>query len=106
MQQRGMVTVELAMASLGLAAVLAAGVGATSGVLAWAQCQVTANEVARQAARGDAAGVARARADAPPGAAVTVTAVGGATVVEVTVVAEVGPLSLPLTATARVLEEG
>ena len=70
--QRGMVTAELAFASLGAAA---AGV-----VLAWVltlvallvRCHDTAAEVARQEARADRSAVAQAIADRPSGAEVSI----------------------------------
>lgn len=71
--QRGMVTAELAFASIGaaLACVLLAWVLALVGLLL--RCQATAVEVARQEARGDRPAVARAIAGRPAGARVVVT---------------------------------
>lgn len=102
---RGMVTVELALASVLLAAVLAGCVLAAGAMFRLAQCQLTANEVARQQARGDAAGVARAREDAPAGARIELRREAGVVVVTVELEARIGPAEVPLTATARVIEE-
>lgn len=79
--ERGMVTVELALVSLlvGGALVLAGWVLAQ--LVAFDLCQVTANEVARQAARGDDAAMARALADRPADAEVTLADGGGAVAV-------------------------
>jgi hypothetical protein len=66
--ERGMVTAELAMASLGVAVIVVA-VGWVVGVLGLlVQCQGTAGEVARQLARGDTEAAARAEHTAPSGA--------------------------------------
>lgn len=101
-----MVTVELALASLLVAAVIAGCVAMAGAVFRFGACQLTANEVARQHARGDRAAVAVATADAPAGASVSVRSEGGVTVVEVRLDAVVGPATVPLVATARVVEEG
>ena len=100
-----MVTVETAFATLFLAVVLAGVLLVGGAALVQGQCQATANEVARQAARGDAAAVARASADAPAGASVTTRRTGGAVVVEVRWEAPLGPVTWPLSASAQVLEE-
>jgi len=78
-----MVTVELALVSGLVAAALGFGLWVLAQLVAYDLCQVTAHEVARQAARGDAAAVARARADRPAGATVSVTDAEGATTVVV-----------------------
>jgi len=72
-RQRGMVTAELAFASIGaaLAAVALAWLLAVLALLV--RCQDTAAEVARQEARGDRSAVAKAIADRPDGARVTVS---------------------------------
>jgi hypothetical protein len=71
--QRGMVTAELAFASIGaaLACVLLAWVLALVGLLL--RCQATAVEVARQEARGDREAVARVLAERPAGARVAIS---------------------------------
>ena len=79
---RGMVTVETAFATLFLAGALALAILVGGAAFVLGQCQVTANEVARQSARGDAAAVARATADAPAGAQVVNRREGGASVVD------------------------
>lgn len=104
--ERGMATVELAFASLAIALVtLVVGWFVMAlGVLG--HCQTTANEVARQRARGDAAAVALVMAQAPAGASVKQAVRGG--VVEVVVETEVrfgSWLALPVAARAHVLEE-
>lgn len=103
--QRGMVTVETAFAALFVAGALALAIVVAGAAFVLGQCQVTANEVARQAARGDAAAVARASADAPSGAEVASRREGGAVVVEVTWRFTLGSVSWPLVARAQVLEE-
>ena len=100
-----MVTVETAFALLVLAVVLAGVLLVGGAAFVLGQCQVTANEVARQAARGDAAAVARATADAPTDAVVTHRTEGGAVVVEVRWEAPLGVTTWPLVASATVLEE-
>lgn len=105
--ERGMVTAELAAGTLAVVMVTV--------LLAWCLHLVTrqllledtAAEVARQAARGDRAAVATARADAPPRTLVTVREEAGAILVRAEQ-AGGGPGSLPgvvLTAEARVLTE-
>lgn len=105
-QERGMATAELAMASLLVAAVVALAAWVVLALFQLGQCQATANEVARQEARGDAAAVARASADAPPGARVSRAREGGVVVVRVELVSRLGSVaSVPLRAEARVLLE-
>ncbi len=104
--ERGMVTVELAGVS-----VLVAGLVALCGwfgvqLLLLDRCQIVASQVARQAARSDAAAVQRASAEAPPGASVQVSDAGGAT----TVVVRFAPVLLgvavgSMEAKATVLDE-
>ena len=103
-----MVTAELAFASMGaaLACVLLAWVLAVVGLLL--RCQQTAVEVARQEARGDRVAVARAIADRPSGARVTVGRDGG--LVEVQVKLAARPWAdwlptVPLVADAAVQQE-
>lgn len=104
-REHGMVTVEVAAASLALAAVALFCVAVFGAVFQLGMCQVTANEVARQQARGDAAAVARASADAPVGARVEIGREGGATVVSVSLDAGVLAWRVPLVARARVIDE-
>ena len=100
-----MVTVETAFATLFLAGVLALALLVGGAAFVLGQCQVTANEVARQAARGDAAAMARATADAPTGAVVDTRRESGELVVEVRWEAPLGFTTWPLVARARVLAE-
>ncbi len=103
--ERGMVTAELAAVTVVVAAVLAGLLVVVGTVFQLAQCQVVANEVARQLARGDAPAARRAEAEAPPGARVRTRHESGAVVVEVTLQAPFGGFTLPLQAGATVLEE-
>lgn len=100
-----MVTVELAFASLLGAAVLVIAIGVVVSGFRLAQCQVTANEVARQMARGDAQAVAAASADRPEGSLVTTATDDGVSTASVTCDAAVGPLRVPLEAHAEVVTE-
>lgn len=106
--QRGMVTAELAFASLGAAigCVAMAWVLAVLGLAI--RCQDTAAEVARQEARGDQDAVSRAIADAPAGARVEVRSARG--MVQVRVEASARPFAgwlppLGVGAQASVLRE-
>ncbi|MFT4108929.1 TadE family type IV pilus minor pilin [Propionicimonas sp.] len=106
--QRGMVTAELAFASLGaaLAAVLVAWALTLVGLLV--RCQDTAAEIARQEARADHSAVARALEDRPDGARVLVRRNGAQVVVRVQLTARpwAGWLpAVPLEASAAVVEE-
>ncbi|MBK8462015.1 MAG: hypothetical protein IPL36_02810 [Nigerium sp.] len=96
---------ETGFAALFLA--LAAGLAITvaGALFVLGQCQVAANEVARQLARGDAAAVARASADVPSEAVVTAEREGGVAVVTVRWTARLGGIEWPLEAQARVQEE-
>lgn len=107
-RDRGMVTVELAVGLLTLAVVTLIGAFAVAAVVVQTRCGDTASAVARQLARGDAAGADRARATAPVGAVVHVTRSSGT--VSVTVEAtrylgRLGPLRLSSRAEAA-LEPG
>lgn len=104
-QERGMVTVELAAASLLLAAVLAGVIAMVVGTFRLAECQVTANEIARQEARGDAEAVASATDDRPAGSTVTVNLVEGTVVVRAQCDATLGRIRVPMEVTARVVQE-
>lgn len=106
--QRGMVTVELAFAAIGAAAgcVLLAWVLTLVGLLV--RCQDTAAEVARQEARSDRSASAKAVADRPEGARVTVRQDGEQVSVRVDLDARPWASWLPvvpLTASASVLRE-
>lgn len=106
--QRGMVTAELAVATLaGLAVLLLLSWGVYLMVMQ-IRCIDTAAEVARQAARADDAAVARATRDAPAGARVRITRSAALVRVEVRLVAR--PLAtnlaaVPLQAAAEVVPE-
>ena len=67
MADRGAVTVEAAFASVGLVALLAVLVSAIGVVLVQVQCVDAAGAIARQAARGDATGVAQTESHLPKG---------------------------------------
>ena len=84
--ERGAVTVEAAFASLGLVALLAVLVSAIGVVLVQVQCVDAAAAIARQAARGDANGVAEAKSHLPKGGQLVVRTT--ATTVTVRVEAE------------------
>ena len=105
MRERGMVVVETAFAVMILAAVASLMIAVAGVMFLQTQCLVTANEVARQAARGDQAAVERARSDAPRGASVSTRDESGAIVSGVDLSVRVGPLAWPLRAEARVLVE-
>jgi hypothetical protein len=103
-----MVTAELAVSILAALAVLTMLCWAIFLVVMQMRCVDTAGEVARQAARGDQAAVARAKANAPRGASVQVTSRGVVTSVRVSVQAR--PLAswlvtVPLHADAEVVSE-
>lgn len=100
-----MVTVETAFATLFLAGVAVLAVSVAGALFGLGQCQVVANEVARQAARGDTAAVARASGDAPDGAEVSSRREAGTVVVEVRCPARIGPALWPMVARSTVLEE-
>lgn len=85
-RERGAVTVEAAFASLGLVALLAVLVSAIGVVLVQVQCVDAAAAIARQAARGDANGVAEAKSHLPKGGQLVVRTT--ATTVTVRVEAE------------------
>jgi hypothetical protein len=65
MTDRGAVTVEAAFASVGLVGLLALLVSAIGVVLVQVQCVDAAGSIARQAARGDMAGVTQAESHLP-----------------------------------------
>lgn len=80
---RGMVTAELALGVLAAAMLLVALCWGLAIAVLQVRCMDTAAQTARQAARGDHAAVARARADAPAGSEVRIRTVGDDVVVEV-----------------------
>lgn len=90
-EERGLVTVELALSTVAVVIILVAACWALLLVTVQLRCIDTASAVARQAARGDRAGVAAAEAASPAGADVTIRA--DASVVRVTVRATVRPLA-------------
>ena len=105
---RGMVTAELAVSTLAALALLT--------MLSWGiflivmQMRIidTAGEVARQAARGDKAGIARAERDAPVGAVVRVNTSSSVTRVQVRLSARPFAdwlVAVPLDAEAEVVPE-
>lgn len=106
--QRGMVTAELAVATLAaLATMLLLSWGVYLMVMQ-VRCVDTAAEVARQAARGDDAGVSRAKREAPAGTRVHISRTDSLVRVEVRVLAR--PLAstlvaVPLHAEAEVVPE-
>lgn len=91
---RGMVTSEIAVGILGVlvASVLIATVVASLSLRA--QCQATASEIARHAARGDDAAVAAVKAELPDHVAVTISEDGDLVVVTVRAPVRVGSLTL------------
>ena len=103
-----MVTAELAVATLAALALLTMLCWGIYLVVLQMRIIDTAGEVARQAARGDSAGVQRAKRDAPAGAQVRVSAGRQVTTVEVRLTAR--PLArwlvaVPLQARAEVVPE-
>ncbi len=97
--QRGMVTAEMAVASLLLAFIAGAMTGLFGLGITQIRCTDSAAEIARQAARGDVVAVERVSRQVPAGAVVTTDRAEGA-MVSVTVSAVVRPVpGLPLTAT-------
>ena len=89
-RESGMITVELAAALPVLALLMLAGLSAVRVVDARERCLDAAREVARAAARGDDAAVARAGAVAPGGARISIAR--GADEVTATVSLVVHPL--------------
>lgn len=100
-----MVTVEIAAASILLAGVVAAAIAVVVAGFRVAECQVTANEVARQYARGDAAAVEAAVRDRPEGTTVRMDTDDGVAAVRVTCDAQVGLVDVPLDVSAQVVTE-
>ena len=103
-----MVTAELAVAILAALALLGMMLWGISLVVIELRCVDTATAVARQAARGDAAGVRMARAAAPAGASVSTSSRAGVVTVAVRVRARPivpGLPTVPLGAQAQVAKE-
>ena len=105
---RGMVTAELAVTTLSAFTLLVMMCWGISLVVLQLRCIDTAAAVARQTARGDEAGVAHARSQAPAGAKVSVRQ--GRSLVTVTVRLTARPLAdwlvaVPLQARAQVVPE-
>ena len=105
---RGMVTAELAVTTLAAFTLLIMMCWGISLVVVQLRCIDTAAAVARQTARGDQAGVARARGNAPRGAKVVIQQRPGLITVTVRVAAR--PLAdwlvtVPLQARAQVVPE-
>lgn len=103
-----MVTAELAVATLAVLAVMTMLCWGIYLVVMQMRIIDTAGEVARQAARGDRAGVARAEHDAPAGARVTVSSGTAVTSVRVRLTARpfaTWLVSVPLHANADVVPE-
>lgn len=107
-RDRGMVTAELAVATLAALVIMLLLSWGIYLMVVQVRCIDTAAEVARQAARGDDAAVARARREAPAGAQVRIARSEGLVRVDVSVVAK--PLTdqlvgVPLRARAEVVPE-
>lgn len=104
---RGMVTVELALALISLSFATVAGMWLVWVLGQQLRCVDTAGEVARQLARGDAPAAERAAAGRPAGAQITTRKEDGDAVVEVRLTAR--PFTtlpgVPLQAEARVVLE-
>jgi hypothetical protein len=105
---RGMVTAELAVTTLAACAVLTMMCWGIYLVVTQVRCVDVAAAVARQAARGDAAAVAKAKAGAPPNATIVIDK--GPSLVTVTVRVKARPLghwlvAVPLEARALVIPE-
>lgn len=107
-RDRGMVTAELAVATLAALVIMLLLSWGIYLMVVQVRCIDTAAEVARQAARGDDAAVARAGREAPAGARVRIARSEGLVRVDVSVVAK--PLTdqlvgVPLRARAEVVPE-
>lgn len=105
---RGMVTAELAVATLAAFALLIMMCSGVYLVITQVRCGDAAAAVARQVARGDTSAVAKARASAPEGATVRIQRTPN--LVTVTVAVTARPLAkfltgVPLTAQADVIPE-
>ena len=106
--QRGMVTAEIAFASIGMALATVALAWVLAVLALLVRCQNTAAEVARQEARADRSAVAEAIADRPDGAKVLVSSHGNRVRVEVHLDARPWATwlpTIPLSASATVIRE-
>ena len=106
--RRGMVTAELAVTTLGAFVVLTMMCWGIYLVVTQLRCVDAAAAVARQAARGDAGAVAKAKAGAPSGSTIIIDK--GSTLVTVAVRVTARPLgrwlvAVPLEAHAQVVPE-
>ncbi len=105
---RGMVTAELAVATLAATAMMIMLCWGIYLVVMQVRCIDVATEVARQAARGDAAAVRRAEREAPTGSVVSIDRGRSMTVVDVRLSARpfaAWLVAVPLRATAEVVPE-
>lgn len=89
-KQRGMVTVEFAVALIVVALVACGAAFVVQLVVVQARCGDTAAAVARQIARGDDQAAAKAKATAPKGASVTIVRSGNTVDVRVAVSEKMG----------------
>lgn len=108
LRERGMVTAELAVATLAMLALLTLMCWGIYLLVMQIRIIDTAGEVARQSARGDKEAVSRARREAPAGARVQIKVSGGTARVEVQVMARPlakGLVAVPLRAKAEVVTE-
>lgn len=103
--ERGMVTVELAVASLGATVVLMLLAGVLHVVVLQMRLGDVAAETARQAARDDAVAVERARRGAPDGTVVTIDERAGQVHVRAELPAPIPVGELTLSADAWVVAE-
>lgn len=106
--QRGMVTAEMAVATLAALTIMIMLCWGIFVVVLQLRCVDTAAEVARQAARDDHESVRRAERDAPVGSKISIATRGGATTVEVQLDARPwipGLPTVPLEAHAQVINE-
>jgi len=90
-RDRGAVTVEAAFAAVGLVGLLAVLVSAIGVVLVQVQCVDAAGAVARQAARGDATGVAEAESHLPKGGGLVIRTTATTVTVRVEAQASIVP---------------
>ena len=105
---RGMVTAELAMGSLFVAAFVGMVAWVITLLMTWTVCQNTAAEVARQEARGDTQASAEAQRGKPSGAVVSISRRDGTVRVDVDLRAQPWASWLPpvpLSASAEVVAE-
>ena len=106
--QRGMVTVEMAFAALGIGVLIVVCTGLVAVGLAQIQCNDAAAQIARQVARDDLEAVAQIKARLPQSALVSITQESRQVEVEVTITVRPWGKWLPaisLTGRACVLHE-